>query len=215
MKSIKLVILLVNMTSICSGQDTSKVKEKELVISFGTFNTMNERNKVNVNPSISAYLDDYYVENRYNYEAGNSASINLGKRILKKVKHLEIIPMFGLVFGSFKGITAELQTSLDYSKWTFSTDNQFSYEYIQPDKSLYFNWTVTRYKLTNWFSLGLSTVLDKHINQNIIFDKGVTAAISLKKWGLRFYAFNYELEKRYYWLSLRHTIKVKLLSSQK
>jgi hypothetical protein len=193
-----------------SSQDTSKVKIKELEISFGTFNTMNESNKVNINPAISGYLDDYYFENRYNYEAANSASVNVGKRILKKIKHLEIIPMAGWVFGSFKGVTAELQTSLDYSKWTFSTDNQFSYEYTQSDKSLYLNWTVARYKLTKSFRIGFTTVLNKDVNQDVIFDKGVTAAIFLKKWSLRFYAFNYEIEKRYYWLSLRYTIRLKL-----
>ena len=50
--------------------------------------------------------------------------------------------MVGLIFGSFKGVTAELQVSLDYTKWTFLTDNQFSYEYTEPDKSFYSNWLV-------------------------------------------------------------------------
>lgn len=210
MKGIVIVIVFIIDTLNSAAQDTTNANTKTLEISFGTFNTIGQNNKVGVNPSISGYLDDYYFENRYNYEAANSASVNIGKRVFKKIKHLEIIPMGGLVFGSFKGITAEIQTSLDYNKWAISTDNQFSYEYTKPDKSLYLNWTVARYKLTRWFRIGATTVLTKQINQRTAFDKGVTAAMYFEKWGLRFYAYNYETEKRYYWLSLRYNISVKI-----
>jgi hypothetical protein len=211
-KSIKLVIIFVIMILNGAGQDTRMGKIKELGITFGTFNTISKNNKVTVSPAISGYLDDYYFENRYNYETDNSASINVGKRIFKKSKHIEVVPMVGLVFGSFKGVTTELQTSFNYNKWTFSTDNQFSFEYRQPDKSLYFNWTMAIYKLTTSFHIGLTTFLDKPVNKDMVFDKGITAAILFKEWGLRLYAFNYEIEKRYYWISIRYNIKVKLIS---
>jgi hypothetical protein len=120
--------------------------------------------------------------------------------------------MGGLVFGTFKGVTAELQTSFNYNKWIFSTDNQFSFEYIQPDKSLYFNWSMAVFKLTGALRIGLTTFLDKLANKNIVFDKGITAAILFKTWGLRFYAFNYSTEKRYYWISVRYNIRVKVIS---
>ena len=210
MRNIQFTFILAFLIFNSYCQDTIRIKTKESEISFGTFNTVNESNKVNINPSISGYLGDYYFENRYNYEAPNCASINVGKRIFKNIKHLEIIPMGGLVFGSFKGITAELQTSLDYRKYTFSTDNQFSYEYTQPDKSIYLNWTVARYKVTNSFRIGVTTVLSEQLNQCAKLDKGVTVLILLKTWSARFYAFNYDTEKRYYWLSLRYTIRGKL-----
>jgi hypothetical protein len=207
--SIKLVFIFVILILNVAGQDTSMAKINKLELAFGTFNTINESNKVTINPTISGYLGDYYFENRCNYETNNSASINLGKKIFKKLKHTEIVPMVGLVFVGFKGVTAELQTSLDYNKWTFSTDNQYSFEYTQPDKSLFFNWTVARCKLANSFQIGITTFLDKRVNHDIIFDKGVTAVILFKKWSWRFYAFNYEKEKRYYWIGIRYNIRVK------
>lgn len=210
MKPIIIAIVFAVVTLNSIAQDSSNSRTKNLEISFGTFNTISENSKVGVNPSISGYLDDYYFENRYNYEAANSASVNIGKRVFKKIKHLEIIPMGGLVFGSFKGITAEIQTSLDYNRWAISTDNQFSYEYTKADKSLYLNWTVARYKFTRWLRIGATTVVSKQIKQDIVFDKGIAVAIFLEKWGLRFYAYNYETEKRYYWLSLRYSISVKI-----
>lgn len=209
--SIKLFIMFVIITSAVASQDTSMAKINKLEIAFGTFNTISESNKVTVNPTISGYLGDYYFENRYNYEASNSASINLGKKIFKNLKHIEIVPMGGLIFGGFKGVTAELQTSVDYNKWTFSTDNQYSFEYKQPGKSLFFNWTVARYKLAKSFQIGITTFLDKRVNHDIIFDKGVTALLVFKKWSWRFYAYNYEKEKRYYWVSIRYNIRVKLI----
>src|SRR4051812_30313586 len=204
MKSLKCILLFIVLALNSRSQDTSKIDTRKLEITTGTFNTLNESDKITINPVMLGYWGDYYFENRYSYEASNSASINAGKKVLKKIKHAEIIPMGGLVFGSFKGLTAELQTSLDYNKWTFSTDNQFSFEYTEPKKSLYFNWTVAKYKVTNSLRIGLTTFLDKPINKTAVFDKGVTVAVIIKNWAMRFYVFNYEIEKRFYWLGLRY-----------
>ena len=119
--------------------------------------------------------------------------------------------MVGLVFGSFKGATAELQTSLDYPRWILSTDNQFSFEYTNSEKSLFFNWTVAKYKLTNFFQIGLTSNLFIQGHQDPIFEKGITGAVSYKNWVFRVYAFNYEIENRRYWFSLRYTMKINVI----
>jgi outer membrane receptor for ferrienterochelin and colicin len=69
---------------------------------------------------------------------------------------------------------------------------------------------VARYKVTNSFQVGLTTFFDKRINKLGLFDKGSTVAVIIKNWALRLYAFNYEIEKRYYWVGLRYTFKTKL-----
>jgi hypothetical protein len=208
MKRIIFILLLIVVALNSKSQDTSKINIKKLEITVGTFSTLSESGKISVNPVILGNWGDYYYENRYCYEASNSTSINAGKRVLKKIKHAEIIPMIGLILGSFKGLTAELQTSLDYNKWIFLTDNQYSYEYTEPKKSLYFNWTVARYKVTNYLHVGLTTLFDKRVDKAGVFDKGATVAIIIKNWALRFYAFNYKIERRYYWVGLRHTLKL-------
>ena len=212
MKRIILIVLIIGaaLDGIC--QDNAALKTRELEISVGTFSTRNSSSKVTVNPLISCSWDDYYIENRYNYEADNSASINAGRRILRKLNHVEIIPMVGLIFGSFKGVTAELQVSLDYTKWTFLTDNQFSYEYTEPDKSFYSNWSVARYKLSSALQIGFSGFFEWQANRWLVIDKGVTASVSLKKWNVRVYAFNFEKQKREYWLAVRYNFRVKLNS---
>jgi len=208
MKSFAAVMIPLILALNGKGQDTVTVRVLEITI--GTFSTLSETQKYTVNPAISGSWGDYYFESRYNYEAGNSASLNLGKRIFRKLEHIELIPMVGLVFGSFKGATAELQTSLDYPRWIFSTDNQFSFEYTSPKESLFFNWTVAKYKLTNFFQIGLTSFLDIEGGQ-AIFDKGITSAMSYHNWVFRVYAFNYEIENRRYWFSLRYTMKVKVI----
>ena len=208
MKSFAAVMIPLILALNGKGQDTATVRVLEITI--GTFSTLSETQKYTVSPAISGSWGDYYFESRYNYEAGNSASLNLGKRIFRKLEHIELIPMVGLVFGSFKGATAELQTSLDYSRWIFSTDNQFSFEYTSPKESLFFNWTVAKYKLTNFFQIGLTSFLDIESGQ-AIFDKGITSAMSYHNWVFRVYAFNYEIENRRYWFSLRYTMKIKVI----
>ena len=196
------------LEGIC--QDSSAPKTREPEFSVSTFSTKSSSSQVTVNPLISCSWNDYYIENRYNYEADNSASINVGRRILRKLKHLEVIPMGGLIFGSFKGVTAEMQISLDYTKWIFMTDNQVSYEYTQPGKSFYSNWSVARYKLTGGLQIGFSGFFEWQANQWLVIDKGVTASVSWKKWNIRVYAFNFERQKREYWLGIRYQFRVKL-----
>lgn len=210
MKNIKLIFLFsfLAVRGIC--QDPALSKNRELEISLGTFSTWNSRDRVTVNPIISWSWDDYYIENRFNYEAVNSASINAGKRIFKKLHHVEIIPMAGLIFGSFKGVTAELQISGDYLKWDFFTDNQYSYEYTNPVKRFYANWTVARYKITRILSIGLTEFFEWQPNGCPVFDKGITASVSWAKWSFRIYAYNFEKDKREYWLGMRYNIRVKL-----
>lgn len=198
------------MVSKTFAQDTASQNLKTAEISMGTFSTVYANSKVSASPAISGYYGDYYFESRYNYETANSASLNIGKKILKNLKHAEIIPMAGLIFGSFKGVTAELQTSLDYPKWSLSVDNQFSYDYTASCKSLYYNWSVARYKLSNNIRIGFTSFLDKHVNQPIVFDKGITVSVLFKQWSFRCYAYNYEIEKRYYWVGIRHTIQLRL-----
>jgi len=207
MKSLSILSLLILIVTSSKSQDAAKTNIRKTEITVGTFNTISESGKVSINPVFLGYWGDYYFENRYNYEAPNSASINVGKRILRNIKHVEIIPMAGLIFGSFKGLTAELQTSLDLKRWTLSMDNQYSLEYSKGGRRLYFNWAVARFKLTNALRLGFTTFYDKEANKPGVFDKGATVAVIIKDWALRFYAFNFEIEKRYYWIGLRYTLK--------
>jgi hypothetical protein len=210
MKQVEFVVLFLFLVLNCKSQDTILTKNTDFDLSIGTFNSFNAKGKLAVNPAISGYLGDYYFENRYNYEASNSASINVGKRILKNIRHAEIIPISGLVFGSFKGITVELQTSLDLSKWILLSDNQFTFEYTIPRKSIYFNWNVIRYKLCHFFQIGLTSVVQQQVNNQAIFDKGLTAVLFLNKWSVRFYSYNYQTAKHYYWLGIRYNIHLKL-----
>jgi hypothetical protein len=195
-----------------TAQDIKPVTPKTLDLSVGTFNTVNRNNKVTINPAISGNMGDYYFENRYNYEAENTASLNFGKRVFKHWKHIEIVPMTGFVFGNFKGITAELQVSADYPLWTLSTDNQYSIEYKQSGKRLFFNWSTARFKLNRLLRIGISTFLDNEPYQSIAFDKGLTAAIAVNSFAIRLYAFNIETDNRYYWIALRYNFKVRVLN---
>lgn len=209
MKRIQLLILFGISGFYSQAQDNSK-SYTEAPVSFGTFNTINQKNEISVNPAISASLGSFYFENRYNYEAANSASLNVGKYIFKKLKHISIVPMAGVVVGSFKGFTAELQTSFENSRWSMSTDNQFSAAYTQSSKSVFLNWTYARYKITPFFKIGPTSVATQQMNRRLVFDKGITAVLLLDRWSIRMYAYNYKRREMYFWLSLRYNIKVLL-----
>jgi hypothetical protein len=196
-----------------AAQDTTTTKIKEANFSIGTFSTSDKNNLVKVNPYLAVNYGDYYFENRYNYEAANSSSINVGKRIFKKIKYFKFIPITGLIFGSFNGVSAELQSSYDYGKWAVSIDNQYCLEYNRPKASLYFNWNEVRYKLTPFLGVGISTFFENDAKGTREFDRGITVSASLKKWSMHIYAFNYEKANRLYWLSLLYNFSIKLMQS--
>ncbi len=70
----------------------AKAQKNTPEITIGLFNTINKCHKFSLHPFISGSIGDYYFENRYNYEADNSASINFGKRIFKKEKTFTLHP---------------------------------------------------------------------------------------------------------------------------
>jgi hypothetical protein len=205
------VLLTIHLNS--TAQDTTAAKIKEANFSIGTFSTSGKNNSLQVNPYLAINYGDYYFENRYNYEAANSSSIHVGKRIFKKIKYFKFIPMTGLIFGSFSGVSVELQSSWEYGKWTVSVDNQYCLEYNRPGANLYFNWNDARYKLTPFLGIGMSTFFENDANGHREFDKGITISASLKKWSMHFYAFNYEKGTRLYWLSLLYSFSIKLAQS--
>jgi len=209
MKKIQLLILLVFIGLFGQAQDNAKAYT-EAPVSFGTFNTVNQKNEVSVNPAISGSLGSFYFENRYNYEAANSASLNVGRSIFKNLRHISIVPMVGVVVGSFKGFTAELQTSFENNRWSLSTDNQFSAAFTQSSKSMYLNWTYARYKVTPFFQIGPTSVASQQVNQRMAFDKGITAVLLIKQWSMRTYVYNYKKGEMYFWLSLRYNLKLLL-----
>jgi hypothetical protein len=126
---------------LCTAQDLNK-KYIDGTLSIGTFNTLNSENKISVNPAISGSVGDYYFESRYNYEAANSASLNIGRYFLKNSKTVKLVPMIGVIVGEFKGVTVELQSYFSNNSWYISADNQFSIHYKDFSKSLYLDWNV-------------------------------------------------------------------------
>jgi hypothetical protein len=177
-------------------------------ITFASFSTINTEKKLAVNPFISGTIGGYYFENRYNYEAANSASVNVGKTLKKKLAGFEITPLIGVVVGGFNGLTSEIQAFHEDDKWYLSADNQYVFEYVDTKRSFYYNWLVGRFKLTRFLRIGVSTQFTKANNQKGVFDRGLTTSILYDNITFNVYAFNYETQRRNYMISLRYYLKL-------
>lgn len=184
-------------------------QSSEKLITVGLFNSIDKKNKLSSNPFISGSVGDWYFENRYNYEAENSASINFGKQLVKKIKGLYIIPTIGLVTGAFKGYTAETQVLYETKHLYISTDNQVSVEWKRGNQNFFFNWSILRYKITSAMMVGISGLYAKPFKSKSNADFGITASLKIKHFGISMYAFNYSKAERNYLVSLRYTFKLK------
>ena len=194
-----------------AGLNSSQNHQQDLhnsSISIAAFSTIDVNKKLAINPFISGNIGSFYFENRYNYEANNSASINIGKKLANKLLGFEITPMVGLVAGGFKGITSEVQAGRENKKWSFSIDNQYTLEYAEVKRSFYSNWLSGKFKLAGFLQAGISTLFVKCGDKRSTFDKGLAVSFLYDKFSFNMYAFNYEPKRRNYMFSLRYNLKL-------
>lgn len=199
-----LLFFLCNMGTLCSkSQATVAEQARSVDLYAGSFSTVYEK-RISINPSVFGYAGSFYFENRYNYEAANSASVNAGIKLFRKIKPLSVIPMIGIVVGNFKAATTELQTSITIKNWLISSDNQFSIGYAKPKNNLYLNWSVLRYRIFKGFEIGGTSSFQKQSAGKSVLDPGLTIALTIHEWYLRFYNYYPDGAKQYYWLALRY-----------
>jgi hypothetical protein len=206
-----LILILIISSSIIYAQDNVNNQSSlpaNSTLTLATFTTISTKNKLGVNPFISGSIGNFYFENRYNYEAPNSASVNAGWRLNQKLAGFDITPIAGLIVGGFQGMNAEVQASRENEHWYFSLDNQYCFEYADKTRSFNYNWLVGRFKLTKFFRIGLTTQFTKPVNQKGVFDRGLTTSILYKNIAFNVYAFNYEEHRRSFFISLRYNLKL-------
>jgi hypothetical protein len=214
LKFYQTVIVILSFIALASTVCAQGVRNDSLnplshsSITIATFSTISTTNRLSINPFISGNIGNYYFENRYNYEAGNSASINIGRTLNNSIAGFYVTPIAGLIVGNFKGLNTEVQAFHDDSKWYFSLDNQYVFEYADVNRSFYYNWLVGRYKLAPFLRIGVTTQFTKPTNNKGVFDRGITMSMVYKNVTFNIYAFNYEPHRRNAFISLRYYIKI-------
>jgi len=174
-------------------------------ITVAAFTAINTKGQLATNPFIAISIGRLYFENRYNYEANNSASINMG-RTWGDASAVAITPMIGILAGNFRGINTEIQAYHDDPNWYVSTDNQYVMEYREFSRSFFYSWWVGRYKVNRFFRVGLTAQYTRPNTSGGVLDGGLTTSLLYKNITLNAYSFNFKEGRRSGFVSLRYTI---------
>lgn len=98
-----------------------------------------------------------YTELRYNYEDVRTLSIFGGKTIRGgKFLMYDVTPMVGFSIGKFTGFSLAGNTELEWSKFYFSCQSQYSIATENNGASFFFNWSELVYNLSPIFFAGLA-----------------------------------------------------------
>ena len=100
---------------------------------------------------------NWYAEARYNYEAVETFSLYLGKAFTGGNNlNYSFVPMLGGSVGKFKGISTGLNIDLEYDKFFFSSQAQYSMPTSQYCDYFWYSWSEVGYQSLKWLYAGLS-----------------------------------------------------------
>jgi hypothetical protein len=142
--------------------------------------------------------DNWYIEARGNYEAINSASLYFGKIFKEKALiSYSIIPIAGLVVGTFNGGSVGANIGLDYKRISFSSQSQYTFSIENRATNFTYSWSDLTYQLKEWVYAGVSLQQTRGV-----FEKGMLVRGVYKNFSIPLYVFNLTTRERYFVLGL-------------
>lgn len=100
---------------------------------------------------------NWYAEARYNYEALGTFSLYLGRAFTGgNGLHYSFVPMLGGSIGKFEGVSTGLNIDMDYNKFFFSSQSQYSVPTTQYGRYFWYSWSEVGYQGMKWLYAGVS-----------------------------------------------------------
>ena len=147
---------------VCNAQEDEKVFHNAGLCS--TIEWVSGENPV-VIPQAWIYINDYYLEARYNYEDLKTMSLYFGRSFeINDKADFEIIPMIGLVYGNLKGLSPGFNLSFEYKRFHSSTECQYTFDFEDNGNSYFWDWTNFYMRIHENISLGAAIRINKSKN---------------------------------------------------
>lgn len=102
-----------------------------------------------------------FYEFRFNYDATNSAGMYCGFLFYKEKKITQnIIPSVGIIFGQYRGVSAQINYQLLSGKLQLDFQNQYTCSFNKMG-NFYFNWSSVQYKISGGLFSGISSQINQ------------------------------------------------------
>jgi hypothetical protein len=134
---------------------------------------------------------NFYAEARYNYEELNTGSLYAGRNF-NGGKQLEysVTPMAGIVFGKFNGASAAVNTEIDYSRFNFSAQFQYTVNMNNKEEDFFYNWAEVSCNFLKKLYAGFSIQQTQLYGSRLVTQTGVLAGFTAGKITVPVYLFN-------------------------
>lgn len=132
----------------------------------------------------------WYAEARYNYDESNTFSLLGGHSFhLDKNGYTSIVPMIGISFGDFEGITVAGNFTYEKGLFFFNSQSQYTFSANHKNPDFFFNWSEIGIQPKNWIFGGLSVQYIKESSFKSRVDAGFVIGFNWKSVSFPMYVF--------------------------
>lgn len=132
----------------------------------------------------------WYAEARYNYDESNTFSVLGGRSFqLDRNDYSSIVPMIGISFGDFEGVTIGANFTYERNHFFFSSQSQYTFSTNSKYPDFFFNWSEIGIQPKKWIFGGLSVqyINESHYKHNV--DPGIVIGFNWKTVSFPIYVF--------------------------
>src|SRR5687767_13080688 len=146
---------------------------------------------------------NWYAEARYNYEDMETFSLFLGKAF-EWGNNLSgtCTPLLGGSLGRFKGISTGLNIDLEYDKFFFSTQSQYSFATDRVSTDFMYYWSEVGYQGLSWLYAGWSMQQTYDPFSGSLLEHGALIGFTFNRFTVPVYTFAPFKKDRYFIVGL-------------
>lgn len=140
---------------------------------------------------------NWYTEARYNYEALNSFSLNVGRSYERKgVFSYYVCPMVAVVWGNLHAASVGLYADISYKKVSFHTQAQYTFSITDRSENFIYSWSELGYQAFKKIEMGILTQQINPLSPKGHLQKGLFVKFECRNWTFPLYAFDLTTNNR-------------------
>jgi hypothetical protein len=140
---------------------------------------------------VSLDRDWLHVEGRLNYEDLSTGSVWAGYNVsVGDAVTFEITPMMGAIFGDTTGLGVGYKGSVAWRNVDVSSETEFVFDTESSADNFLYTWSELGWTPVSWLRTGLAVQRTKVYQTEFDIQRGVFAAVSLRRAEVSAYLFN-------------------------
>lgn len=140
----------------------------------------------------------WFTAARYNYEANQTWSLQLGRKFSKDDPlSFSIMPLAGLLAGNFKGISFGTQAEIETGKFSLFAEPEYCVQFKNQAQNFFYSWSELSFQFSKTFYTGFALQSTKDINCTITNEPGLLFGICVKNFEIPMYLFRLSSSTNY------------------